>query len=299
MAILATWQSIWQYPFMQHALLAGTLIAVMAAVAGYFVVLRGMAFASHTLANIGFAGAAGAVLLGVTPALGLLGLTLLGALGMGLLGKRLVGRDVAVGIILTISLGLGVLFISLYSGYATNAYALLFGDVLGVSAEAVLIALFTCLVALLAIGILYRPLLFASLDQDGAEASGVRVQLLALVFLVVLGLAVAEAVQIVGVLLIVALLITPAATAERLTTRPASTLALAVLLGVLATWGGLLLAFYFPYPLGFFISTLTFGGYVLVRLVEAVRDALSRRQQHTSHDTAAHLIMTPTEEVLS
>jgi zinc/manganese transport system permease protein len=257
-----------QYSFMQHAFLAGTIIAVMAGVVGYFVVLRGLAFASHTLANIGFAGAAGAVVVGANPVFGLLLFTLLGALGMSVFGKRLAERDISVGIILATALGLGILFISLYQGYSTNAYAILFGEVLGISQQDVLIALAVAAVALLIIAAMYRPLMFATLDESVAEAKGLPVQALNVVFLLALALAVAEAVQIVGVLLIFALLVTPAATAERLATRPIHMLLLTVLLSLLFTWGGLVIAYYLPYPLGFFITTLAFATYLAVRFVK-------------------------------
>jgi zinc/manganese transport system permease protein len=257
-----------QYSFMQHAFLAGTIIAVMAGVVGYFVVLRGLAFASHTLANIGFAGAAGAVVVGANPVFGLLLFTLLGALGMSAFGKRLAERDISVGIILATALGLGILFISLYQGYSTNAYAILFGEVLGISQQDVLIALAVAAVALLIIAAMYRPLMFATLDESVAEAKGLPVQALNVVFLLALALAVAEAVQIVGVLLIFALLVTPAATAERLATRPIHMLLLTVLLSLLFTWGGLVIAYYLPYPLGFFITTLAFATYLAVRFVK-------------------------------
>jgi zinc/manganese transport system permease protein len=262
---LADWQDIFQYGFMRHAFIAGTIIAVMAGVVGFFVVLRGLAFASHTLANIGFAGAAGAVLVGLDPAFGLLAFSLLGALGMGAFGKRLSQREIAVGVVLAVSLGLGILFISLYQGYSTDAYAVLFGEILGITEEEVFIALIVGILTLLAIGVLYRPLLFASLDEDVATAKGLPISLLNLAFLVILALTVAEAVQIVGVLLIFALLVTPAAIAERLTVRPSRALLLSVLFALFFTWGGLTIAYYLPYPLGFFITTLAFGTYLIVR----------------------------------
>ncbi|HEY6542636.1 MAG TPA: metal ABC transporter permease [Ktedonobacteraceae bacterium] len=265
--LVADWQDIFQYDFMRHAFLAGTIIAVMAGTVGYFVVLRGLAFASHTLANIGFAGAAGAVLAGLAPVYGLLAFTLFGGLGMGAFGKRLSQRNVAVGIILSLALGLGILFISLYQGYSTDAYAVLFGEVLGITQQDVVIALAVGAVILLALGAMYRPLLFASLDEEAAEAKGVPVRLISVAFVLVLALAVAEAVQIVGVLLIFALLVTPAAIAERLAARPSLTLLFSVLLALLFTWGGLTIAYYLPYPLGFFITTLAFGTYLVVRLV--------------------------------
>jgi zinc/manganese transport system permease protein len=265
--LVADWQDIFQYAFMRNAFLAGTIIAVMAGVVGYFVVLRGLAFASHTLANIGFAGAAGAVLVGLAPVYGLLAFTLVGGLGMGVFGKRLSQRDVAVGITLSLALGLGILFISLYQGYSTDAYAVLFGEVLGISQQDVLIALVVGVVTLLGLGAMFRPLLFASLDEEAAEAKGVPVRFVSVAFILVLALAVAEAVQIAGVLLIFALLVTPAAIAERLVKRPSLTLLVSVLLALLFTWGGLTIAYYLPYPLGFFITTLAFGSYLVVRLI--------------------------------
>ncbi|HEV2579623.1 MAG TPA: metal ABC transporter permease [Ktedonobacteraceae bacterium] len=266
--LVADWQDIFQYGFMRNAFLAGTIIAIIAGTVGYFVVLRGLAFASHTLANIGFAGAAGAVLIGLQPVYGLLVFTLVGGLGMSAFGKRLSQRDITVGIILSVALGLGILFISLYQGYSTDAYAVLFGEVLGISQQDVLVALVVGGFTLLALGTMYRPLLFASLDEQAAEAKGAPVQLMNVAFMLVLALAVAEAVQIVGVLLIFALLVTPAAIAERLATRPPMALLLSVLLALLFTWGGLVIAYYLPYPLGFFITTLAFGTYLVVRLVK-------------------------------
>lgn len=274
--LVADWQDIFQYEFMQNAFIAGTIIAIMAGVVGYFVVLRGLAFASHTLANIGFAGAAGAVLIGVSPVYGLLAFTLLGGLGMGALGKRLSNRDVSVGIILTLALGLGILFISLYAGYSSDAYAVLFGEVLGISQQEVLIAFVIGIVIMVTLGAMYRPLLFASLDPEVAEAKGLPVQFLNFAFLIVLALAVAEAVQIVGVLLIFALLVTPSAIAEQVMKRPATTLFLSGMLSLLFTWGGLFIAYYLPYPLGFFITTLSFATYLIVRLVKDGPRSLKR-----------------------
>jgi zinc/manganese transport system permease protein len=264
---VADWQDIFQYAFMQHAFLAGTIIAVMAGVVGVFVVLRGLAFASHTLANIGFAGAAGAVVIGIDPVFGLLAFTLLGALGMGAFGRRITEHDIGVGVVLASALGLGILFISLYHGYSTDAYAILFGDVLGVSQQEVLVAAAVGIVALLVIGAMFRPLLFATVDEEIARAKGLPVRIINIVFLGMLALAVAEAVQIVGVLLIFALLVTPAAIAEQVTTRPTRMLLVSVLLALLFTWGGLVVAYYLPYPLGFFITTISFGTYLIVRLV--------------------------------
>lgn len=277
--LLADLQDMFQYDFMIHAFLAGTIIAVAAGVVGYFVVLRGLAFASHTLANIGFAGAAGAVLVGVSPVAGLLSFTLVGALGISLFGRRLSQRDVFVGIVLALALGLGFLFISLYQGYSTDAYSVLFGEILGITAQDVVVALVVGAITLLALAVLYRPLLFASLDEEAARARGVPVRFLAVAFLLLLALAIAEAVQIVGVLLIFALLVTPASIAEQLTSRPVATLALSVALALLFTWGGLFIAYYLPYPLGFFITSLAFATYLIVSLAKSPLWRLKRVQR--------------------
>ena len=255
-----------QYAFMQHAYTAGAIVAIVAGVVGYFVVLRSLSFAGHALSHIGFAGATGAVALGVNPIYGLLVFTIGGAVGMGALGKRIYGRDVVIGIVLAWMLGLGVLFLSLYSGYATEAYALLFGEILGISQTDVVVTLVAGVVTLAAIAIMFRPLLFASVDSDVAEARGVPVRLLSILFMVVLAISVSESVQVVGVLLIFALLVTPPAIAERLTARPGMAIALSVLLALLFTWIGLFVSFYLPYPVSFFITTLAFVTYLVVRL---------------------------------
>jgi zinc/manganese transport system permease protein len=259
-------QAQFQYAFMQHAYTAGAIVAIVAGVVGYFVVLRSLSFAGHALSHIGFAGATGAVALGVNPIYGLLVFTMGGAVGMGALGKRIYGRDVVIGIVLAWMLGLGVLFLSLYSGYATEAYALLFGEILGISQTDVVVTLVAGIVTLAAVVIMFRPLLFASVDSDVAEARGVPVWLLSILFMVVLAISVSEAVQVVGVLLIFALLVTPPAIAERLTARPGMAIALSVLLALLFTWVGLFVSFYLPYPVSFFITTLAFVTYLVVRL---------------------------------
>ena len=258
-------RTILQYEFMRNAYLAGTIVAVVAGLVGYFVILRGLSFAGHALSHIGFAGATGAVVLGLSPIVGLLGFTLGSALVMGALGKRLYGRDVIIGIVLAWTLGLGVLFLSLYTGYATEAYALLFGEILGISRGDVLITLAAGAITLLALAALYRPLLFTSLDEEVAEARGVPIRFVSITFMLLLALAVSQAVQVAGVLLIFALLVTPAAIAERLTARPALAMLLSALLGLAFTWGGLTIAFYAPYPVSFFITSLAFGAYVVAR----------------------------------
>ena len=265
------------YAFMRHAFEAGTVVAVVAGVVGYFVVLRGLAFAGHALSHIGFAGAAGGVLVGAGAVEGLLVFTVGAAAGMGALGPRIRGRDVAIGTVLAFALGLGVLFLSLYPGYANEVYALLFGQILGISATDVTVTLVTGVVTLALLAAVYRPLLFASLDEEVAEARGVPVRPLGIAFMVLLALAVSEAVQVVGVLLIFALLVTPAAIAERLTARPPLAITLSAGLALLFTWFGLVVAYYSPHPVSFFITSIAFATYVAVRAGTWARQARMRR----------------------
>ncbi|HEY1296231.1 MAG TPA: metal ABC transporter permease [Chloroflexota bacterium] len=254
---------VFAYGFMQNAFLAGTMVAVMAGVIGYFVVLRRLAFATEALAHGGFAGATGAVLIQQDVFVGMLAFTTLAGIVMGLLGDKLRGRDVAIGATLAFSLALGSLFLTMSTRLAGEAVNILFGNILAISpADVRLVIVFAC-VSLAVMGVIYRPLLFASLDPEIAEARGLPVRALGVGFMVMLGFAVATAVQIVGVLLIFALLILPAATAQQLTARPPHAIALAVAIGVVCVWLGLIIGFYLPYPPSFFITTLSFLGYLV------------------------------------
>jgi zinc/manganese transport system permease protein len=262
---------LFRYAFMVHAFEAGTIVAIIAGAIGYFVVLRGSAFAAHALSHIGFAGATGAVVLGISPVFGLLAFTLVSGATIGALGNRLRSRDVTIGIVLAWTLGLGVLFISLYRGYATEAYALLFGEILGISATDVVITLVAGIVTIAGLLVIYRPLLFSSVDEDLASAKGVPVSALSVAFMAILAVAVTEAVQVVGVLLIFALIVTPAAIAVRFTSRPPAAILIGIVLALLFTWLGLAIAYYSPHPVSFFITSLAFATYVGVRLSEPIR----------------------------
>src|SRR6266516_7078501 len=209
--LVADLQELFRYPFMQHALEAGTIVADIAGIVGYFVVLRRSSFAAHALSHIGFAGAAGAALFAVNPVFGLLLFTNAGGVSIAILSPRAAHRDVQIGTVLAFMLGLGVLFISLYSGYATEAYSILFGQILGISSSDVILTLIASLVILLGVGVVYRPLLFASLDEEVAEAQGMPMLLLGILFMMFVALATSIAVQVVGVLLIFSLMVTPAA----------------------------------------------------------------------------------------
>jgi len=263
--LLADVQNMLGFAFMRNAFAAATASAVVAGLIGYFVVLRASSFAAHAISHIGFAGAAGAVLLGINPVLGVGALSLAASVGMGLLGRRLRGRDVVIGLVMAASLGLGYLFISLYTGNATDAYAVLFGQIFGITAGAVRITVLTSVLVLALLAAMYRPLLFASLDEEVAEARGIRVGAVGLGFMVLLALAVTEAVQVSGVLLIFALLVAPGAIAGRVFRRPAAALALSAGLAVLITWASLALAFYTPYPVSFYVTSLAFVAYLGVR----------------------------------
>ncbi|MHB8621633.1 MAG: metal ABC transporter permease [Chloroflexota bacterium] len=253
--------------FMRNAYAAGTIVAIVSAVVGFFVVLRGLTFAGEALSHIGFAGAAGALVLGGAPILGLLTFTVAGGLAMGLLGERLRGRDVAIGIVLAFSLGLGALFLSLYTRYASEAFSLLFGTILGVSQGDVLISAGLGVATLGATAAVFRPLLFASVDPEVAATRGVPVRALSAGFLVIVALAVSEAVQVVGVLLMLTLLVAPAATASLLSRNPAGAIGLAVLIALAETWAGITLAYYSAFPVSFYISAISFGLYLLARVL--------------------------------
>jgi zinc/manganese transport system permease protein len=263
---------LFSYPFMRHAFAAGSIVAVLAGVVGYFVVLRQSAFAAHSLSEIGFAGASGGVAIGFSAVWGLLGMALLGAAVIGLLGKRLRGRDAAIGTVLVFSLGLGSYFITRYKGEsASGPFGLLFGEILGISVYDVWFIAVAAVVTLAAMAAIYRPLLFASLDEDVAEARGVPVRGLSVAFLLVLAVAVTAAVQVVGVLLIFALLVTPGAIADRVCRTPARGLALCVALSLVFVWAGLAVTYYSSFPVGFLISAFAFAGYLLARLFTARR----------------------------
>ena len=263
-------QELFRYGFMQHAFEAGTIVAVSAGVIGYFVVLRSLSFAAHALSHIGFAGATGAVLLGAAPIVGLLAFTMSAGAVMGALGQRLRGRDVTIGLVMAWSLGLGLLFTALYKGSANLAIGILFGQIFGITSQEVAVTFLAGSLTVLALIVVYRPLLFASLDEEVAEAKGVPVRGLSIAFMVVLAVAVSEAVQVVGVLLIFALIVAPAAIAERFTTRPSRGVLLAAALAVVFTWAGLTVAYYLPYPVGFFITTIAFWSYILARVLSGV-----------------------------
>jgi len=271
-----------EFDFMRHAFAAAGIVAVVAACTGYFLVLRGQTFAGHALAHVGFAGATGAVLLGISPLWGLLGSTVAGGIGMGVLGERLEGRDVAIGIVLAVSLGLGLLFLHFFTAYAAQATSLLFGNLLGVDARTVVILGALAALCLLALTFIGRPLLFASLQPELAEAKGVPLRTVAMIFLAIVAVATAECAQIVGVLLVFALMVAPAAAAQRLTRRIGPGMVLAMALALVDAWGGLVLAYYTDWPSSFWITAL--GGLTYLAAVVATR--FNARADDADRDSA-------------
>ena len=268
-------QQLLVFHFMQNAFEAGAIVAVLGGVVGYFMVIRGQSFAGHTLSQVGFPGAAGAVLVGAPPLLGLLVFCGGGALAISVLSRdesrERRFQTAAIGSILAFSIALGYLFVRLYPGYTNTALSFLFGTFLGIDDSQVLLLLCVAIVCLGALAVIGRPLLFASVDPDVAAARGVPVRALSVAFLVLLGLSVAACALITGTLLVFALLVAPAATAQQFTARPALALALSVLIALAVTWLGLSLAYFSIYPIGFFVTSLAFGVYLLARVTRGLR----------------------------
>jgi len=245
------------YDFMRTAFAASGVAAIVAGTVGYFLVLRGQVFAGHALAHAGFTGATGAILFGLSPLAGLVGFTMVAGVGMGLFGEKLAERDVAIGMVLSLALGLGLLFLHFYASAATQATALLFGNVLGVDSSALIALIALAVVTLTALALIFRPLVFASLQPELAEARGAPVRFLSATFLAIVAVAVAECAQIVGVLLVFTLMVGPAAAAQTLTRRLGAAVLLTAGLALVEAWGGLTLAFYTDWPTSFWITALS------------------------------------------
>jgi zinc/manganese transport system permease protein len=270
------------YPFMVNALEAGTIVAVMASVVGWFMVLRRQTFAGHTLSLMSFPGASAAALVGVSLSLGYFSFCVVGALaiaaGSRTAGRRDFGQESAViGTVQAAGLALGFLFLSLYGGILENLEELLFGSFLGITTTEV------HTLAAITIGVLVfflvagRPLLYSTVDELAAASRGVPVRLLQVAFLVMLGLAVGATAQITGVLLVFALLVAPAAAAQQLTARIPLSLFLTVLFALATIWVGLTLAYFSAYSLGFYVSTIAFALYLACRVSRTAIDRIGRR----------------------
>jgi len=241
--------------FMMNAWITATIVAVVGGVVGYFVVLRGSAFPAHAIPKGAFAGAAGAALLGINTIIGLGVFALLGALGIGSLGRR--GRhDVVTALALVMMLALGAAFLSRTTEYEPELYSLLFGEVLGVSASEILPTALVGLGCIAAVAVVYRPLLLASITPEVAEAKGIRAHRIEMIFLVILALATAMTVPVVGALLIFSLMIGPPAAARSVTSRPLLAMILSVAIALVTVWVAIAASYLYNWPVGFFVGVL-------------------------------------------
>ena len=276
--LVANLQIILEYPYMQHAFVGSAVVAVMTGVIGWFMVIRSQTYVGHTLSMVAFPGATGAGLLGLSPLLGYFAFCTAGALTIAVLApsaRKNEGQSAAVGSVQAFALALGLLFGSMYHGFLSSVTTFLFGSFTGISRGDVIALAVTSTIAVTAVAVVSRPLLFASIDADVARASGIPVGLLSVVFLIILGIAVAETSQFTGTLLVFALLVTPAASAQQLTMRKSTGIATSILIGLMAAWLGLSVAYFTSYPAGFFITTFAFLFYVGARLWRLLRDRSS------------------------
>jgi zinc/manganese transport system permease protein len=280
--LLADIRDMWSLPFMLNAFRAGTIVAVLAASVGWFMVLRRQSFAGHTLAVVGFPGAAAAVWLGAAVGVGYFGFCIVAALVIAALprrgGRGFSEESAVIGTVQAFALAAGMLFIALYKGFLNGTNALLFGSFLGITSTDVITLAVVAALGLGVLAVIGRPLLFASIDSDVARGHGVPTRALDTAFLVLLGAGAAEVSQITGALLVFALLVLPPATAQLLTARPSGSLLLAVVLALVSVWGALFIAYYSPYPIGFWLTSVAFGlyglAYVGVTGFERLRRAL-------------------------
>ncbi len=291
--LLADVRELFTYAFMINAVEAGSVVAVLAAAVGWFMVLRRQSFTGHTLAVIGFPGAAGALVLGISATLGFFAFAVAGALVIaavrseGRMGFRT--ESAVTGTIQAAALACGFWFSSLYGGFSGGASALLFGSFLGITAGQVQALSAVAVIVLALLAVVGRPLLFASVDPSVAVARGVAVRALSVAFLLLLAITAAAVAQITGTLLVFALLVAPAATAQRLTVRPVLGLGLAMVIGLAVTWTALFLAYYVPYPIGFFLTSTAFAAYLMAFLISRLR----RRSWRTGGRTADRVVLQP------
>jgi len=263
--------------FMVNAWIVATIVAVIGGVVGFFVVLRGSAFPAHAIPKGAFAGAAGASLLGINTLIGLGAFSLLAALGIGRLGRR--GRsDVVTALALVLMLALGAAFLSRTSQYEPEIYSLLFGEILGVSTTEIVPVAVLGLVCLVAVAVLYRPLMLSSVVPDIAEAKGIRSYRMQMAFLVVVAAATTVTVPVVGALLMFSLMVGPPAAARALTSRPALAMALSVVIAMVTVWGAIAISYQSNWPVGFFVGVFGAASYALGRGAAALRRRVAGQQ---------------------
>jgi zinc/manganese transport system permease protein len=289
--LLTDLEQMWALPFMVNAYRAGTIVAVLAGLIGHYMVIRRQTFAGHTLSIVGFPGAAGATWLGVSALYGYFGFCIAAAFVIATTpqrGRRRSEESATIGTVQAFALACGFLFVALYKGFLGGTTALLFGSFLGITTHQVNVLVVVAVGVVAVIAVMGRPLLFGTLDPEAAAASGVPVRLLDIGYLLVLGATVAAVAQITGVLLVFTLLVLPAATAQRLTARPARGLALSIGFAAVTVWVALGVAYYSPYPIGFWLSTVAFFGYLFAAAMSSKRWRRGQpRQGQTRHGSIA------------
>ena len=258
-------------PLVQNSLIAGLLLGIMGGLIGVFVMTRDMSFAVHGISELSFAGAAIALLIGFNVALGATFGSIVAAIIIAIMGTRAKDRNSIIAVLMPFGLGIGILALALYEGRAANKFGLLTGQIIAVDDPQVIWLIATSLVVVIALLVVWRPLSFASLDPEVAEARGVPTKALGIIFMLLLALAVAASVQIVGALLVLTLLVTPAAAALRLTSSPLLVPILSTVFAVVAVVGGILLALGGGLPISPYVTTLSFAIYLVARVVEKVR----------------------------
>jgi zinc/manganese transport system permease protein len=264
-------------PLVQNSLIAGLLLGIMGGLIGVFVMTRDMSFAVHGISELSFAGAAIALLIGWNVALGATVGSIVAAIIIAIMGTRAKDRNSIIAVLMPFGLGIGILALALYEGRAANKFGLLTGQIIAVDDPQVFWLIATSLVVVVALLVIWRPLSFASLDSEVAEARGVPTKVLGIIFMLLLALAVAASVQIVGALLVMTLLVTPAAAALRLTASPLLVPILSMVFAVVAVVGGILLALGGGLPISPYVTTLSFAIYLVARVIEKVRSRRVRK----------------------
>ncbi|MCU1437442.1 MAG: metal transporter permease [Naasia sp.] len=259
-----------------NTVLAGAVLGVLGGVIGYFVMARDLAFAVHGISELSFAGASAALLLGINVVVGSIAGSLIAAVLIGLLGVRARDRNSIIGVLMPFGLGLGILFLALHPGRSSNKFGLLTGQIVAVDNPQLASLLVVAVVVLGGLAVLWRPLLFSSLDEEVAAARGLPVRRLSIAFMVLLALATAVSLHIVGALLVLALLVTPAAAALRVASSPPVVVGLSVLFATVSTVGGILLALGSSIPISPYITTISFLIYLGCRIAGR-RDHPARR----------------------
>lgn len=255
------------YDFVRNALLAGSLAGILGAAVGYFVVIRNVSFAAHSLAHIGFTGATGAALFGISPLNGMLIISILAGTGMGLSGSRIQRSDMAIGMVLSICLGIGTLFLALYKGFAGQASAILFGNIFSISWTQIFQIIALATASLFVLGLCSRKLLFASVQPDLAEARGISLPRLSTAFMIILAVSVTLASQVVGILLVFTLMVGPAGIATRLLRGFWTAQLAAIGIALFAIWCGILLACFTNWPPSFWITAILFVLYIFTEIL--------------------------------